>query len=206
MTVALEQNHVSVVDHALTGEFCDQLVKAFEQCSRWHHERPGDWAKLIELDLNSRDSVAMMHNRGQPWVKARGTHEYDFTEDCRHLLAVTTAQAQAYRDRWDPLRMMPSIWSAESFRIKCYRPNGRHEFKLHADGVGREQCSRFVSFLYYLNDSDAGTEFPQLGLTVEARRGRLCMFPPTWTYPHRGLMPGDGRTKYILSTYLHYVE
>jgi len=206
MTVALEQNHIRVVDHALSGEFCDHLVDKFERSHHFHHERPGDWAKLIELDLNSRFNQDPVGRRGQPWLRARGLQDHDFTDDCEHLIKITTDQARLYRDRWDPLGMMPNTWSAESFRIKCYRPNGRHEFKLHADGVGREQCSRFLSFLYYLNDSDAGTEFPELAITVAARKGRLCMFPPTWTYPHRGLMPGDGRTKYILSTYLHYVE
>ncbi len=206
MTVYLDQNHIRVTDSVLSADFCDHLVAKFESAEQWHRERPGDWAKLIELDLNSRDSREMAHNRGRPWVKARGQWEADFTEECRELLEITTAQAREYRDRWDPLGMMPNLWAAESFRIKCYRPNGRHEFKLHADGVGREQSTRFLSFLYYLADSDAGTEFPELDLIVEARRGRLCIHPPGWLYPHRGLMPGDGQTKYILSTYLHYVD
>ena len=58
-------------------------------------------------------------------------------------------------------------------------------------------------FLWYLNDVESGgeTDFPQLGLRVSARRGRLLMFPPYWMYQHAGLPPESG-DKYILSTYL----
>jgi len=36
---------------------------------------------------------------------------------------------------------------------------------------------------------------------VQARRGRLLMFPPYWMYQHAG-MPPLSNDKYILSTYL----
>jgi hypothetical protein len=45
------------------------------------------------------------------------------------------------------------------------------------------------------------TRFPQLDLKVEARAGRLLMFPPYWMYQHEGLPPQSG-DKYIISTYL----
>ena len=57
--------------------------------------------------------------------------------------------------------------------------------------------------LWYLNDVAEGgeTRFPQLGITVPARQGRLLVFPPYWMYQHEGLAPESG-DKFILSTYL----
>jgi prolyl 4-hydroxylase len=47
--------------------------------------------------------------------------------------------------------------------------------------------------------------FPQLGLTVPAREGRLLMFPPYWMYQHEGITPVSG-DKYIVSTYLLFTD
>jgi hypothetical protein len=65
-------------------------------------------------------------------------------------------------------------------------------------------ATRFLAFLFYLNDSDAGTEFPLEGITVEAKQGRLVIFPPGLQWPHIGHEPRLG-DKYIMSTYLHYI-
>lgn len=202
--VSIDQDHVRVVDHALSSEFCQHLTRRFEQCEAWHQERPGHWAKLIELDLYAQQLVAPP--KTMPWQNARRQHYADFTAECEQMQTLTNALAVGYRQRWDPLNQMPNSWNMEAFRIKCYRPNGQHEFKLHTDAINRSSCTRFLAFLFYLSDSDAGTEFPLLDLTVGARQGRVCVFPPTWQYPHRGLMPTDGLSKYICSTYLHFSD
>ena len=66
-----------------------------------------------------------------------------------------------------------------------------------------EVCNRYLVLLWYLNDVEVGgeTRFPQLDVKVQARAGRLLMFPPYWMYQHEGLPPQSG-DKYIISTYL----
>jgi hypothetical protein len=58
-------------------------------------------------------------------------------------------------------------------------------------------------FLWYLNDVAEGgeTEFPDLRIKVQARTGRLLMFPPYWMFQHAGLAPVSN-DKYIVSTYM----
>jgi hypothetical protein len=59
----------------------------------------------------------------------------------------------------------------------------------------------------YLNDVEEGgeTEFEsEFGFTVKPKQGRMVVFPPMWMFPHRGKQP-ISNSKYILSTYLHYV-
>lgn len=204
MTIFLDQNYVRVVDDVLAAEFCDHLCATFESQQQWHRERPGDYARLIELDMRSSNNQLGNSFRRQPWLAARG--DYDWDQDNHKIMQVVLAQADQYRERWDPLGMMPQQFASEGLRMKCYRPNGHHEFKTHVDQACRESATRFLAFLFYLSDSDAGTEFHTLDVTVAAKKGRLVIFPPNWQYPHRGLMPQDGRTKYIMSTYLHYAS
>jgi len=59
---------------------------------------------------------------------------------------------------------------------------------------------------FYLNDVEEGGEtyFDTIDFTVQAKTGRLVIFPPLWTYPHSG-RPPISDDKFIIGTYLHYV-
>jgi hypothetical protein len=90
--------------------------------------------------------------------------------------------------------------------VKRYRPNAgagaAEQFQLHFDAINH-LANRYLVMLWYLNDVErgGGTRFPQLGVEIEARAGRLLVFPPYWMYQHEGLAPESG-DKFILSTYL----
>ena len=64
-------------------------------------------------------------------------------------------------------------------------------------------CSRFLSFLWYLNDVDEGGETIFNNKVVTPQKGRLVIFPPMWIFPHMGVEP-ISNTKYIMSSYLRY--
>jgi len=196
MTIAYDHNYIRVVDGVLDPEFCSHLIEQFERGAKYHKETPG---KLIELDCyNAR------HNP-KAWIPGNKTiwRGYDWTEDTDRVMSLLKPHMDSYRARWDTYGCLPNAYSAEGIRIKCYRP-GQHEFKLHIDQGTRESSSRFMAVLVYLNDNQAGTEFPLENYTVAARTGRIVIFSPSWQFPHRGLMPLES-TKYIMSTYLHFI-
>jgi hypothetical protein len=179
-------------------DYCENLITQFEQCGQQHREIP---TRLIELDLLNlvHNSKSLLGSKYKGWK----THNvYDFTADTDLAMQSLLHEFQLYKDRWDTLNKLPDTYTAEGFRIKAYRP-GVHQFKMHVDVGNRISASRFLGFLIYLNDSDAGTEYPQLDMTIEARQGRMVLFPPMWMYPHRGEMPSK-HSKYIMSTYLQY--
>ena len=97
---------------------------------------------------------------------------------------------------------VPSRPRIEDIRIKRYRPGTDEKFEPHYDALD-DKCNRYLVFLWYLNDvADGGeTEFCNLALKVQARTGRLLMFPPYWMFQHAGLPPRSN-DKYIVSTYL----
>jgi hypothetical protein len=194
--IAYDNNYIRVIDGVFDSEFCRHLIDQFEQGSKYHKETPG---KLIELDCyNAR------HNP-KAWIPGNKNiwRGYDWTEDTDKIMARLKPELDQYRAHWDKLNCLPNAYSAEGIRIKCYRP-GEHEFKIHVDQATRESSSRFIAVLIYLNDSEAGTEFPLENYLVQAREGRIVIFSPSWQFPHRGLMPMT-ETKYIMSTYLHFI-
>jgi len=70
-----------------------------------------------------------------------------------------------------------------------------------------------VTFLWYLTTHDpiahgGGTAFHPLagdgGKIVVPERGKLILFPATWTYIHMGLPLFRGDPKYICTGWLHF--
>jgi|TARA_B110000902_G_scaffold220802_1_gene255976 hypothetical protein len=73
--------------------------------------------------------------------------------------------------------------------------------------------NRSITFLWYLTTHDpinhgGGTAFHPLagdgGKIVTPERGKLLLFPATWTYIHMGLPLYNGDPKYICTGWLHF--
>jgi len=87
-------------------------------------------------------------------------------------------------------------------RIQRTEPGQKYEY--HVDtGPVPGIINRMLALIWYLNDVEEGgeTEFLHQGIKVRPEAGKLVVFPPYWTHPHRGLTPVSG-TKYICTTWL----
>jgi len=180
------RDYVRWYDGALQATFCEQLMEAFRTSTQHHVQRDPGWRAGLD------DSA---------WT------ELDITPLADDALkGFFFGQIEEYLARYNAQVKLsipvPSSPRLAEFRMKRYRPNADEKFQLHFDSIN-EVADRFLVFLWYLNDVEEGgeTEFPDLGIKVPARAGRLLMFPPYWMYQHAGLSPRSG-DKYILSTYL----
>ena len=94
----------------------------------------------------------------------------------------------------------------EELRIKKYEAKTDDQFDIHTDVQDHDSAKRYLAFLIYLNEDFKGgeTDFPYNKLTIKPETGKVLVFPPTWQYPHIGLPVKSGKSKYVMSTYLHY--
>lgn len=169
-------------------------------------------AALCARMIDSFHGLSRFHTPNGRTVRA-GLEESAWTEINVTRLSEPTLQAFFRRritlglDRYNadiglaPIPVPDSPKTADLI-LKRYRPGAGECFQPHFDSV-HDVSNRYLVFLWYLNDVETGgeTAFPQLGLKVGARAGRLLMFPPYWMYQHAGLAP-ESSDKYILSTYL----
>jgi prolyl 4-hydroxylase len=178
--------YVRTYDHNLAPELCQQLIGSFDSLSRFHKQ-------------NGRGVRAGLE--GSAWTELNVTRLSDAA-----FLGMFRAFIDGALDRYNrdigmtiPIPNTPLL---SDLVMKRYRPNTEERFQLHFDAVN-QHANRYLVLLWYLNDVPEGgeTRFPQLDLKIEARPGRLLMFPPYWMYQHEGLPPSSG-DKYILSTYL----
>lgn len=179
-------DYVAWFDGALEAQFCAQLIESFErtaplQTANGRGVRPGlehsGWTEL---------NISRLADEG---FKGFFLHQID-----RHLAL--------YNQRVRLTIPVPNRPNIEDLRIKRYRAGADEKFQPHFDSIDAV-ANRYLVFLWYLNDvADGGeTEFCDLGLKVQARAGRLLIFPPYWLFQHAGLPPRSN-DKYILSTYL----
>jgi hypothetical protein len=165
----------------------------FHKAESRHREVPG---RMVELDL-----LALKHEQDPAAPLIDPDQLEAVTGEFMNVVGYESAQ---YLSQWDPHEMLPVQWGAEGFRVKQYRP-GEHEFRLHADVGHKDSAERFLGFLFYLNDCPlADTVFEGRDIAVEAREGRILIFPPMWPWPHQGLKP-MGVSKYVMTTYQRFV-
>ncbi len=184
------RHYVRWYDDALPRELCQGLVAGFEQM-RDAQEINGrgiraglDDSKWTELNLSRFADAGM-----------KGF----FLGQIEHFLARYNA------DIGVGLPIPGSNLTADLI-IKRYAAGGDEGFQPHFDAIF-DRCHRYLVFLWYLNDVEEGgeTRFTDLDMNVQARAGRLLMFPPFWMYQHAG-MPPRSNDKYILSTYLLFAR
>jgi hypothetical protein len=69
-------------------------------------------------------------------------------------------------------------------------------------GPDKENSRRILAWMFYLNDAKCGTEFAYFP-TVNAKMGRLVIWPSSWTHLHKGVIPNKG-VKYIATGWVEY--
>ena len=185
------RHFVRIYDADLDAPFCRRMIDSFNGLQRFHQEngrgvRAGlEDSAWTELNVSRMaDAAFLAHFRGHI---DRALDRYN--RDVR--LAIPIPNSPKHSD----------------LVLKRYRPGARRE--VPAAFRCRSIISRIVTSCCcgILNDVEEGgeTRFPQLGLSIPPREGRLLMFPPYWMYQHEGMPPISG-DKYILSTYLLFTD
>jgi prolyl 4-hydroxylase len=186
------RHFIRVYDGALAPSASERIVALFEGAPQ-HHIGPRG------RPVGQRDT-----ERNFNWVQMNTSELAEFAALDREIVEAVNR----YVDRYvadTGYGLFP--YGFEEFLIKRYRPTAQDQFPAHVDVSNANTMHRMLALVLYLNDVAEGgeTAFLKLDLKVAPRRGRLLMFPPNFLYPHAGLPP-RGATKYILGTYLIYID
>ena len=182
MTQNAHHNLIEHYEGVLPDKACDLLIRAFEGAD-----------KLVHRDLGPQDFF-----------------EYNLNQDNPKAAQVICQYAMAAKRKYrlsHPLEtgFWPSQVALEEFRVKRYTGGTEQQFSDHVDVGDCSSAKRYLSFLFYLNDGfEGGQTIFYPGTVIEPKKGSVVVFPPTWSYPHKG-MPVLKGTKYIMSSYLNYL-
>jgi len=177
---------VRVYDRQLDIELCEQLLKRFEQLSRFQTTN----GRGVRQGLEESAWTELNLSRQGP------------AEIVKALDASVDQSLHQYNLDVGASIPIPNSPKRADYILKRYRAGGQERFQLHFDSI-YEVSNRYLVFLWYLNNVPGGgqTVFPDQRLAVSPEQGRLLVFPPYWMFPHAGEPPVGG-DKFILSTYL----
>ena len=188
--------YIKVYDNVIDELSCSEIIKKFEDSHESFetvHQEEGE-------NIISFEQITLVEH--EEWKSVQNGMLQLFQDYIIHY----KIDCNVYDKMW------PDTYGYEAVRIKRYLTNDYDRFDPHVDVMNQETAKRFLSFFIYLNDVEEGgeTQFVNINkpgtfipYTVEAKRGRLLMFPPTWQYYHAGLKPISGK-KYLLHSYCHY--
>lgn len=184
------KHFIRAYDHSLETPLCQQLIQSFRGLERFQK-------------TNGRTARAGLEQSAWTELNVTRLSDASFLGMFRHFIDGALARYNADVGLTIPI---PNSPKTSDLVMKQYRPGREEQFQLHFDAVNHV-ANRYLVLLWYLNDVDEGgeTRFPQLDYKVEARAGRLLMFPPYWMYQHEGVAPLSGE-KFILSTYLLFEQ
>jgi prolyl 4-hydroxylase len=184
------KHFIRVYDHSLEASLCQQLIQSFRSLERFQK-------------VNGRTVRAGLEQSAWTELNVTRLSDTSFLGMFRGFIDRALARYNADVGLTIPI---PNTPQTSDLVMKLYQPGREEQFQLHFDAVNHV-ANRYLVLLWYLNDvADGGeTRFPQLDHKVEARTGRLLMFPPYWMYQHEGIAPASGE-KFILSTYLLFEQ
>lgn len=186
-----ELNHfIRTYDHDLDPRLCEQMIGSFHALERFQQR-------------NGRGVRAGLEESA--WTELNVSKLSDPSFQAMFRLQIDRALAR-YNEDVGLHIAIPNSPAISELMMKRYRPGGNERFQTHFDAI-HHVANRYMVLLWYLNDVAEGgeTRFPQLNISIQARAGRLLMFPPYWMYQHEGVPPRSG-DKYIISTYLLFID
>jgi len=184
---------IQVFDNTLDEKACDDLIDFFNS---YQPEDNDDKKRRYELNMMPNFTLFKFTKLREQKPEL---HDY-FLSSAQYVIG-------EYRKRTPASNFWPEKYGFEEFKVKYYNKDLQDQFTIHTDATTLERSKRFFAFFWYLNDVEQGgeTEFPDLGIKIKPKKGRIVMFPPFWMYPHIG-HPPISNDKYLLSVYLHYVD
>ena len=202
-------HYTKVYDNFLSDNVCDQYVKYFEETmvkdraevidtSICYGKEVGAAGQPICGNCNCQRMNPMGFDRFIPLNKIALNQFLEIVDRYRK-------DVDLHKSQW------PVNHGYEEFRMKRFLVSDggpdAEQFKEHVDVSSHEGAKRFLIMMVYLNDNFGGGEtvFPIFQDVIKPKKGSLLIFPPLWTYLHRGNPPlNPGYAKYFLMTYLNY--
>jgi len=178
-------DHIAVLDGILSDEFCDEIIEWFEELDQSIIKSPEN--------LCDKNIYSVRDGRG---TNGRGNRkDISYFADAqksrfeKKLRDAINDCAREYIIEYPNLGECYHL-SNRILKIQKTPPHGGYHIWHHEHSY--DDMARILVWTAYLNDVPDGegeTEFLYQGLKVNPKKGRVCLFPSTYTHLHRGNPP-----------------
>lgn len=189
-------NFVGVYDDCVSDELCNGVINYFEWCQNnnrtYSRSEPENIKKddAISLDPHSIQEINFSFPQVQNYIS-----EFNdvFWNKCY----------AEYTNKFSSLKQY-DLHTIYSYKVQKTIPTGGYHI-WHCEDGSINFSRRIGVYILYLNDVEDGgeTEFLYLSKRIEAKKGRLIIFPSNFPWTHRG-NPPLSNTKYIMTGWIEY--
>lgn len=189
----LMTDFIEVYDNALPDEWCDKYIELFETQSKLRYDRYtlyGNNHKPTYVEDTAIDMVSK-------------TNEVNLSFSTEAFLKHFWPCYDRYYEKYSVLKNMGKQ-NVYVLKIQKTEPSqGYHIW--HAEKMQRNQQQRVAVLMCYLNDVEEGgeTEFLYQNKRVKPKKGRMVIWPSSFTHTHRGNPPLSG-SKYIITGWIEF--
>jgi hypothetical protein len=190
--------------NVLTSEECSRFIEAFEKSSEKKigrvTEEDTKLSDYKKTEIKKSTDVSFTPDIFNKW----DNNEIKLWEPLMGILYPSLQKGlEYYISQYQVLNDLPRF-SLIDFNLQKYEP-GEGFYKWHCERSKGPTSTRVLVWMIYLNDvDDGGTEFLYQKYTEKAEAGKLLIWPPDWTYTHRGQISYT-KTKYILTGWFDFV-
>jgi len=181
-------DYIMCLKDVMSLDMCKELIETYDSVHK--AERVYRKNKILDFEeINMLDHDAFERFR-KPMGQLMQIVSQHYMQNTHNIL----------RDR---LPCYEALKDYEAPRIKRYEP-GEGIFDWHIDAADQESSKRAIVMFWYLNDvKEGGETIFDIGqeLKVKPVAGSVCIFPPTWNFPHKGATP-ISNPKYCISSYV----
>jgi len=197
-----ESQYIKLYQNIIDPRICSALIETYEKL--WKEQAQ----KIKEMSL-CYDTKGVKVCGSCDCQRLDIMQHDEFKDLFKFVLAYIQNQINVYKQDCGIVpEQWPTSFGFENFRIKRYLPDGIQQHNFHSDVTNKTAAKRFVSIICYLNDDFEGgeTSFPNFEYDSQVRTGGMIIFPCTWSYLHKGNPVTKGGAKYVLGTFLNYVD
>ena len=184
---------IEVYDNALPDEWCDKYIEFFNNNKKLSYDRNFLYGKNYQQILAEDTAIDMISE----------TNEISLSFSTKDFLKYFWPCYSKYYEKYSILKNMERQ-DVYVLKIQKTEPSqGYHVW--HAEKMQRFQQQRVAVLMCYLNDVEEGgeTEFLYQQKRIKPKKGRIVIWPSSFTHTHRGNPPISG-SKYIITGWVEF--
>ena len=175
------------IPQALPGDVCREMVRRFE--ANVDHQYAGRIGQAGTEEASIKKTTDLRISGRPEWKD------------------IDAVLMQSLSKNFSAAAQMFPFFAANRFKdlgynMQRYQPGEYYHW--HVDSGPGEFMNRQLVAIWYLNDvkgPGGETEFPLQEIKIQPEEGKLVLFPPFWTHPHRAVTVATG-VKYIATTWI----
>jgi hypothetical protein len=187
-------------EHSICPEFCEEIIEMYEM-----EQNKYDGLTIGGVQKKIKDTTDfIIPKNDEKWSRIESFLYKELHKNIlKYIQYINREKYNEHNNNGEDSSIFTNTkFETQHFMIQKYDKN-KGQYIYHNDFHMIPNKYRVITFLWYLNDVNEGgeTEFWDYH-KIKPTAGKMILFPASWTYPHRGLMPISSN-KYIITNWLY---